>query len=310
MRIVFAGTPEFAVPSLEALIDSAHEVVAVFTQPDRPAGRGRKPSASPIKQRALAHRIPVYQPVSLKSAEAQRPLLDLAPEFMVVAACGLLLPPAVLAACPRGCINVHASLLPRWRGAAPIQRAILAGDRESGVTIMQMAEGLDTGDILWQQPCLIEPQDTAGALHDKLAALGAQALMEAMDGLITGRITPQPQDEALACYASKVEKQEAEMDWRQEAQRLHREIRAFNPWPVAYTRFNGKALRIWQAVVVDESLSLAPAGSVLKMDRHGIDVATGRGTLRLLYVQLPGGKRISAQDFVNAYRLEGVRFPC
>ncbi|MEO6696481.1 MAG: methionyl-tRNA formyltransferase, partial [Gammaproteobacteria bacterium] len=233
LKIIFAGTPEFAVPALQALLDSAHEVCAVYTQPDRPAGRGRTVQASPVKQLALRHRIPVLQPPSLKDASVQETLRALVADLMVVVAYGLILPAAVLSAPRLGCINIHASLLPRWRGAAPIQRAILAGDDQTGITLMQMDEGLDTGAMLVQRPCPILPTDSAKTLHDRLAALGAETLIETLGPLQDGTITARTQNGDAACYAAKLSKPEAVLDWRLDAAALDRKVRAFNPSPVA-----------------------------------------------------------------------------
>lgn len=298
-RILFAGTPEFAAQALAALLDSPYEVCAVYTQPDRPAGRGRRLSASPVKQLALAHGLPLRQPASLKSAAEQEALAEWHADVLVVAAYGLLLPPAVLAAPRLGCINIHASLLPRWRGAAPIQRAILAGDAETGVTIMQMDEGLDTGPMLLRAACPIRPDDTAGTLHDRLAALGARALLEALDRLTAGTLEPEPQFEADATYAAKLSKHEAELDWSVDAQQLARQVRAFNPWPVAQTTLAGQVLRIWEAHAEESESAAAAPGTVLRAGRNGIDVVCGRGLLRLRCVQLAGGRPLSVAQLLN-----------
>jgi len=307
LNIVFAGTPEFAVPSLQALIDSPHRMVAVFTQPDRPAGRGRKLTASPIKRLAMAHRIPVYQPTSLKKAAEQERLRALNADLMVVAAYGLILPATVLAIPRLGCINVHASLLPRWRGAAPIAHAILAGDDVSGITIIQLNTGLDAGDMLGWEECPIEPHDTAQSLHDRLSVLGAQTLMDTLGELIRGEVIPVPQAANQVTYAPKLDKAAAEMDWRQPAPVLERMVRAFNPWPVAHTYVAGMPLRLWRALVINGSAA-QPPGTVLSTTREGIDVACGEGVLRLTCIQRPGGRPLEVEDYLNAHDIpEGIR---
>ncbi|MDD3517373.1 MAG: methionyl-tRNA formyltransferase [Chromatiales bacterium] len=308
LRIVYAGTPEFAVPALKALIDSPHEVVAVYTQPDRPAGRGRKLTPSPVKQVALEHAIPVEQPKTLKDAEAQQRLAGYTPDLMVVAAYGLILPQAVLDLPRLGCINLHASLLPRWRGAAPIQRAILEGDAETGITLMQMAAGLDTGDMLLKRATPIGAEESAARLHDRLAELAAETLMAGLEPLAEGRLKGEPQDDALANYAAKLTKDEATLDFTEDAERLARRVRAYDPWPVAQTLYQGQPLRIWDAVALPEATTAAP-GSVVTEGPEGIDVATGRGLLRIRRLQLPGGKPLSAREFQNARSLAGLRLP-
>ena len=301
MKIVFAGTPDFAVPCLRAAARGG-EVVAVYTQPDRPAGRGRGLQASPVKQAAQALGIPVLQPESLRDAAAQAQLRGFAPELMVVVAYGLILPRKVLAIPRHGCWNVHASLLPRWRGAAPIQRAIEAGDAETGVDLMQMEAGLDTGPLLLRRRTPIGAQETGGQLHDRLSALGAEVLAEGLVLLGEGRLpAAQAQPEAGVTYAHKLDKAEARLDWSQPAAALARKVRAFHPWPVAEARLAGERLRIHAAVALDEAPQ-AEAGRVVAASKHGIDVACGEGVLRLLQLQREGGKPVSAADYLNARR--------
>ncbi|OCK47066.1 methionyl-tRNA formyltransferase [Stenotrophomonas maltophilia] len=301
MRIVFAGTPEFAVSSLRAAARH-HEVVAVYTQPDRPAGRGRGLAPSPVKLEAVARGIPVYQPESLKDEAAQQQLRDLQPDLMVVVAYGLILPKAVLAIPTHGCWNVHASLLPRWRGAAPIQRAIQAGDTKTGVCLMQMEAGLDTGPVLLHQELPIATTDTGGQLHDKLAELGAQVLSDGL-GLLRAGIKPvaRPQPEQGVTYAHKLDKAEARLDWALDAGALARTVRAFNPWPIAEASLAGERVRIHGAVALDLAHGQAP-GTVLAASRDGIDIACGQGALRLRVLQREGGKAITAADYLNARR--------
>lgn len=305
LRVVFAGTPEFSVPTLEALLEAGHDVVAVYTQPDRPAGRGRQLRPSPVKQCAVAHELPVHQPLKLRDETAQLVLAGHAADVMVVVAYGLILPPAVLAMPRLGCINVHASLLPRWRGAAPIQRAVLAGDRETGVTIMQMERGLDTGPMLAREALPIGPTDTAGDLHDGLASLGARLLVTTLARLVDGALTPEVQQEALATYAEKLSKAEARLDWRQPAHELDRQVRALNPWPVAEARLDGAPLRIWRATPLPDRAG--SPGQVLEAGPDGIDVACGTGVLRLLQVQPPGKRAMDAADFANGRALTGLQ---
>ncbi len=305
LRLIFAGTPAFAATSLQALLDADYAVIAVYTQPDRPAGRGRKLQASPVKILAQAHQIPVCQPENFSDDTDIEALQKLDADLMVVTAYGLLLPPAVLASPRLGCINVHASLLPRWRGAAPIQRAILAGDRETGITIMQMNEGLDTGDILLKQACSIENIDTGGSLHDRLANLGGQALQQALEKLKRGELQPQAQNSSLSTYARKLHKQEALLDWQEKAPALARRVRAFNPWPVAQARIKDQILRIWAAEPVDDEAAnagrLTEPGRVLACNKAGIDIATGGGRLRLKQLQPAGKKVMDAPAFLNGY---------
>ncbi|MDP1697722.1 MAG: methionyl-tRNA formyltransferase [Xanthomonadaceae bacterium] len=299
MRLVFAGTPEFAVSSLRAA--AAHnELVAVYTQPDRPAGRGRILTASPVKQAAQAFAVPIMQPQTLRDPAAQHALRDLAPDLLIVVAYGLILPKAVLEIPRYGCWNVHASLLPRWRGAAPIQRAIEAGDRETGVCLMQMARGLDTGPVLLQLSTPIDESDDAGNLHDRLAELGAQVLRDGL-ALLRAGLRPQAtaQPDVGVTYAHKLDKAEARLDWSQPATVLARTVRAFNPWPIAEAELAGERVRIHAAVALSESSPATP-GSVVRAGRDGIDIASGEGVLRLLMVQRDGGKALAAHDYLNA----------
>ena len=303
MKLVFAGTPEFAAVSLEALLRARHEITLVLTQPDRPAGRGLKPQPSAVKRLALERGLALLQPVALNDAAAQGALAAARPEALVVAAYGLMVPAALLALPTRGCINVHASLLPRWRGAAPIQRALLAGDRETGVTIMQMDQNLDTGPMLLRRSIPIDPQETAGTLHDKLAALGAQLLVEAL----VANPEPRAQDAAGATYAPRISKHEAEIDWLKPADAIERQVRAFDPAPGAQTRHQGAVLKIWRARV-ETGASAAP-GTVIAAAADGIVAACGRGALRITELQRAGGKRLAAQAFLSGHKLApGTRF--
>ena len=300
MRVVFAGTPEFSVPCLEACRASGAEVVAVYTQPDRPAGRGRKLTPSPVKQAALTAKLPVEQPETLKTAEARATLEAYRPDLLVVVAYGLILSRKVLAIPRLGCWNVHASLLPRWRGAAPIQRAILAGDSESGVDLMQMEAGLDTGPVLLERRTPITREDTGGSLHDRLSLLGAEVLAEGLRRTLAGETlhaTPQPEQGVM--YAHKLEKAEARLDFSRPALALERQVRAFDPWPVAEADVAGENLRIWAARAIEQPHSAVP-GNVIGAQREGIDIACGEGVLRVTALQRAGGKRISAADYLNA----------
>ncbi len=307
LQIIFAGTPEFAATALNALLTTSHRVIAVYTQPDRPAGRGKKLQPSPVKQLALARGIEVRQPASLKDTAAQAELDGLTADLMVVAAYGLLLPQAVLDAPRLGCVNIHASLLPRWRGAAPIQRAILAGDEESGVTIMQMEAGLDCGPMLHTLKTPILRDDTAGNLHDRLAELGARALLESLGGLADGSLQAEKQDDDSATYAKKLDKQEAIIDWSQPALEIDRQVRAFNPWPVAQCDLQGQVMRIWRAHPLPNPLpENSWPGQILNTGKAGIDVATGAHALRITELQMPGRRAMSAADFLNAHSLDGV----
>lgn len=309
MKIIFAGTPEFAAVTLQSLLASEHELVAVYTQPDRPAGRGRKLTASPVKALAMANDIPVYQPLSLKEVAAQQELAALQADVMVVVAYGLILPETVLQAPRYGCLNIHASILPRWRGAAPIQRAILAGDAQSGVTIMQMDAGLDTGDMLRIEYCDIAADDTGSSLHDKLAKIGASALLKTLADMQSDSLQAQPQDDSLAVYAHKLDKQEARIDWQQDAAAIVRKIQAFNSWPVAYTDYQGKSLRLWRACLIDAlQTDTVEPGTVIAESAEGIDIRAKKGVVRILELQMPGKKRIMVKDFINGQSLAGICF--
>ncbi len=301
MRIIFAGTPEFAIPSLQAIIASDHLVCGVYTQPDRPAGRGRKLTPSPIKLLAQQHDIPVFQPLSLKPEADQQQFEELNSDLLIVVAYGLILPQAILDIPKLGVINVHASLLPRWRGAAPIQRAVLAGDHKTGVTIMKVVKKLDAGDMLYKLECQIDEVSSASQLQDQLSILGAQALKQALPGFEKGIIVPERQDETEVTHAAKLEKSEAELDWTLSAHELARKVRGLNAWPVAQTVFNGQVLRVWRAEAIHQPSSSAKPGSVSSDGKGYLDVATSDGVLRLLEVQLPGGKRISVSAFLNAH---------
>lgn len=304
LRIIFAGTPEFAVPSLRACAELG-DVCAVYTQPDRPAGRGRQLQASPVKQAAISLGLPVFQPLNFKSDEALSQLRQHDADLMVVVAYGLILPQAVLDVPRMGCWNVHASLLPRWRGAAPIQRAIAAGDSETGVCLMQMEKGLDTGPVMLRLKTPISSQDTGGSLHDRLSALGAEVLS---DGLKLARaalsLRAEPQSESGITYASKIEKTEAQLDWTQDARVLADKIRAFNPWPVTESQLQGERVRIYRAEVLPLSHSAEP-GTILAAGKSGIDVACGNGALRLLSLQRDGGRPLSAAEYLNARPWQG-----
>ncbi|WP_240224924.1 methionyl-tRNA formyltransferase [Rheinheimera hassiensis] len=298
LRIIFAGTPDFAARHLQALLDAGHQIIAVYTQPDRPAGRGQQLQPSAVKQLALQHNLAVYQPKSLKKVPAQQELAALDADLMIVVAYGLILPQAVLDTPRLGCINVHGSLLPRWRGAAPIQRAIWAGDTQTGVTIMQMDAGLDTGAMLSTVSCDIDDTDTSASLYDKLAILGPKALLAALADLTALQQQAQTQDDSKANYADKLHKDEAQLDFNKSAPALQREIRAFNPWPVSYITLAQGSIKVWQAKAEDASSDKA-AGTVLSADKHGIRIACANGTLLITQLQPPGKKAMAAADFLN-----------
>jgi methionyl-tRNA formyltransferase len=299
LRLVFAGTPEFAAEHLKALLDSAHQIVAVYTQPDRPAGRGQKLMPSPVKQLAVEHGIPVLQPPTLRDPAAQAELKALGADLMVVVAYGLILPQVVLDTPRLGCINSHASLLPRWRGAAPIQRAVQAGDAESGVTVMQMEAGLDTGPMLLKVTTPISASDTGGSLHDRLAQLGPQAVLLAIEGLAAGTLKGEMQDDALANYAHKLNKDEARIDWSRPAVELERLVRAFNPWPICHSSLDGEPLKVLAAALGEGK---GAPGQILAASKDGLTVACGEGALLLTRLQLPGGKPLNFADLYNSRR--------
>lgn len=299
LRLVFAGTPDFAAAHLQALLDNGqHDIVGVYSQPDRPAGRGKKPKPSPVKQLAERAELPVFQPVNFKEDSARQELAELRADLMIVVAYGLILPQAVLDIPRLGCVNVHGSILPRWRGAAPIQRAIEAGDRETGVTIMQMDAGLDTGDMLRIAKCEITSTTTSAELHDTLAKLGGPALIDAINSLATGTAIAQVQNDDDSNYAAKIDKTEAEIDWSQSSATLDRKIRAFNPFPCCYTSLAETRIKIWQAQPVADADG--EAGTILQADKQGITVACGSGALRLLAIQLPGARAMSAAEILNS----------
>jgi methionyl-tRNA formyltransferase len=306
VKIIFAGTPQFAASALAELMKQ-HQIVAVLTQPDRPSGRGMQLTASPVKQLALQHGLPVQQPITLKTVEAQQAIAQLNADVMVVAAYGLILPKAVLQIPRHGCLNIHASLLPRWRGAAPIQRAILAGDTETGITVMQMDEGLDTGDMLLKTKCAITAEDTAETLHDKLAAIGAQSIVDALRQLENGELHPEKQDGQFATYAAKLTKGEAQLDWNQDAEQLERAVRGYFPFPVANTLFAGTPVKILRAKLADEKPALP--GTVVAVEKNRIVVACGKGALALEQLQKPGGKPLLATQFTQGFSINaGDRF--
>lgn len=300
LRIIFAGTPAFAVPSLEALIQAGYSIIAVFTQPDRPSGRGQRLTMSPIKILAGQQHIPVYQPERLKDPEAQRHFLELEADLIVVVAYGLLLPEKILRGVRYGAINVHPSLLPRWRGATPIQSAILAGDPMTGVTVMQLTQAMDAGPILYQSASPIAPSETSADLHDRLAQSGAKALLITLNDLGRQDLHPLLQDEKTATYSRKIEKNDAKMIWEKPAAQLAREVRAYHPWPVAFTYYDGQLLRVWAAEPLKDKTSNYAPGVIENIAPNGLDIATGEGVLRLLTVQSPGGRPVSVAEFIRA----------
>lgn len=299
MNIVFAGTPIFALPSLQALAESSYSINAIYTQPDRPAGRGQKLQSSPIKSFAMTREIPIFQPENFKTQESIEMFKSLSPDVFIVIAYGLILPRSILEIPRYGCINVHASLLPRWRGASPIQHAILSGDKETGITIMQMDAGMDTGDMLAKVRCPIKENDTAGTLHDTLSALAPHHLLKVLDSIANHRQQPEQQDNHFATYAPKIKKEDACIQWKQTAFEIDRQIRAFNPWPIAYTLFNDQLVKIHQAKIIDVASTKNP-GTVLAIQKNGLLVATGNQCILIEQIQFPGGKIISILDYLNA----------
>jgi len=306
MRIIFAGTPDFAVPALQALLNSEHTVVGVYAQPDRPSGRGRKLQNGPVKALALSANIPVYQPENLKAQADIDSMRALKADLMVVVAYGLILTQTVLDIPNLGCINIHGSLLPRWRGAAPINRAIIAGDKESGITIMRVVKKLDAGNMLYKQKCLIGEYETASELHDRMMHMGAEALLEVLKQIKSAALIDEVQDESLVTYAHKLDKAEAKLDWSRSAVELSRQICGLNAWPVAQTTLDGATVRVWSAVVLDEKSDLS-CGVILDNPKH-IDVVTGDGVLRLMEIQMPGKKRTLVSAYLNAHSVAGKQF--
>jgi methionyl-tRNA formyltransferase len=302
MNIIFAGTPEFSAVILQGLIDSSHKIKAVYTQPDRPAGRGQKLTESPVKQLAFAHHLPVYQPSTLRDESEQQRIADLKADVMIVVVYSLLIPPQILRAMRFGCINIHPSLLPRWRGAAPVHRAILAGDTKSGITIMQLDEGWDTGPLLYKIECPILPKDTAETLNNRLAVLGREAILVTLDQL--SQLKPEPQDNLLATHANKITKEEGRLNWNLSAVELERKVRAFNPWPIAYCQSGETIIRVWEAEVIEKDTAYIVPGKIIQTSAEGIDVATGENVLRLIKLQLPGRRVLTAKDILNAHRGE------
>lgn len=301
LRIIFAGTPDFAAKHLAALLETDHKIVGVLTRHDKPAGRGKKLTPSPVKVLAEEYQLPIFQPISLRDTENQQWIKEKNADLMIVVAYGLILPQAVLDIPRLGCLNVHGSLLPRWRGAAPIQRSIWAGDAETGVTIMQMDACLDTGDMLYKAACPIDSSDTSATLYEKLAMTGPQALIHTVDMLSLGQCSPEKQDDSLANYAEKLSKEEARIDWQQDANQIERCIRAFNPWPMSYFMVAEQLIKVWRAEVISETHDKQP-GTIIRADKKGISIATGNGILNITQLQPPGKKAMSAQDLLNSRR--------
>ena len=309
LKIVFAGTPQFAVPALQFLLNSPHRVIAVYTQPDRPAGRGQRLAPSAVKVAAAGAAVPVEQPATLRDGQAAARLAAYAPDLMVVAAYGLILPPEILAIPRLGCLNIHASLLPRWRGAAPIQRAILAGDSETGICIMRMEAGLDTGPVLLERRIQIGADETGAQLHDRLSLLGAQALVAALPGWAARTLEARPQPLEGVSYAQKIRRSEGRIQWDRPARDIDRQIRAFNPWPIAHTQWRDEVVRIWRASPLDAQLAKAGVpGTVLSASAHGIIVAAGEGCVNITELQLAGRKTVQAGAFINAHAISGEVF--
>nr|WP_231128955.1 methionyl-tRNA formyltransferase [Proteus hauseri] len=301
LRIIFAGTPDFAARHLAALLSTQHRVVGILTPPDKPAGRGKKLTISPVKELALTHDIPVYQPASLKPEENHKWIAAQQADIMIVVAYGMILPKAVLEIPRLGCLNVHGSLLPKWRGAAPIQRSLWAGDKETGVTIMQMDVGLDTGDMLYKASCPITNEDTSASLYEKLAELGPKALTTTLDLITSGKIKAEKQDDNLANYAQKLSKEEAKIDWSLSAEQIERCIRAFNPWPMSFFMLDEQPVKVWKAQAIADNTA-QPAGTILKADKTGIYIATGNGILNITELQPSGKKPMASADFLNSKR--------
>ncbi|OTA17785.1 bifunctional UDP-glucuronic acid decarboxylase [Xenorhabdus vietnamensis] len=301
LRIIFAGTPDFAARHLAALLNSQHQIVGVLTRPDKPAGRGKKLTPSPVKVLAEEHDIPVFQPKTLRTEESQQWVMAQQPDIMIVVAYGLILPQAVLDIPRLGCLNVHGSLLPRWRGAAPIQRSIWAGDQETGVTIMQMDAGLDTGNMLLKAICPITNEDTSASLYEKLSGIGPEALLNTLSLIKSGKCQPEIQDDALATYAEKLSKDEAKIDWNLPAIQIERCVRAFNPWPMSFFLIDDQPIKIWQTEAIIEQTTQAP-GTVISADKKGIQIATANGVLNITQLQPPGKKAMPAADLLNSKR--------